>query len=540
MAYKVLYRKYRPMCFRDVVGQPQVTITLKNELMAGRISHAYLFTGSRGTGKTTCAKILAKAVNCLSPVEGDPCGVCEACQGVDNGSVLDVMEIDAASNNGVDSIRALIEEAAFTPATSKYRVYIIDEVHMLSDAAFNALLKTLEEPPAHVIFILATTEVHKLLPTIISRCQRFDFKRIRPQDLAGRLKEICEKESAQIEDEAALLIARLSDGGMRDAISLLDQCMGRDSHISVKTVGDTAGVVGRDSLFAIADAIHGTNSGDALEIINGLHENSKDMSRLCEELADHFRNLMLIKTMGDKAGAIAAGAEELEKLREQALSMSLSAIIHCLDTLQRTLDKMKYSNQRIELEMALIRLCSPELDTRPEALLRRLEALEKGGRIQPRAEPAVQPSAPAKVQQEQEEPQSNRPEAAAAPAANASDGLSPQELSAAAKRFTDWPEVIHIMKQYSMTVGVAFGSSCAYISGDYMLVDGSPLAFEYLRKNSDHKDKLREAIFQVTGRNYRLGPYVGPKDRESGEAQEDPLADLTRRAKEAGIEIIES
>ena len=223
--YKALYRKYRPQQFSDVVGQPQVTVTLKNELMAGRISHAYLFTGSRGTGKTTCAKILAKAVNCLDPQNGDPCGKCDVCRGLDDGSVLDVVELDAASNNGVDSIRALIEESNFTPTTAKYRVYIIDEVHMLSVSAFNALLKTLEEPPAHVIFILATTEVHKLLPTILSRCQRFDFRRIAPEDIAGRLEWVCTQENVTIDHDAAMLIAVTADGGMRDFLEVHRLCV---------------------------------------------------------------------------------------------------------------------------------------------------------------------------------------------------------------------------------------------------------------------------------------------------------------------------
>ena len=251
--YKALYRKYRPQLFADVVGQPQVTVTLKNELMAGRISHAYLFTGSRGTGKTTCAKILAKAVNCLDPQDGDPCGACPVCRGLDDGSILDVVEIDAASNNGVDSIRALIEESNFTPANAKYRVYIIDEVHMLSVAAFNALLKTLEEPPAHVIFILATTEVHKLLPTILSRCQRFDFRRIAPEDIAERLELVCEKEHVEIDRDAAMLIAVTADGGMRDALSILDQCIGRSTGtVSYALVAETAGLAGRGHLESLA------------------------------------------------------------------------------------------------------------------------------------------------------------------------------------------------------------------------------------------------------------------------------------------------
>ena len=261
--YKVLYRKYRPQYFADVVGQPQVTVTLKNELMRGRIAHAYLFTGSRGTGKTTCAKILARAVNCLHPKDGDPCGECEICRGLEDGSILDVVEIDAASNNGVDSIRSLIEESNFTPATARYRVYIIDEVHMLSVAAFNALLKTLEEPPPHVIFILATTEVHKLLPTILSRCQRFDFKRIAPEDIAGRLEDVAQRENAQLDHDAALLIARVADGALRDALSLLDQCLGRDRHVTLDIVNQTAGVAARDYLAALAqDIVHQDPAAD--------------------------------------------------------------------------------------------------------------------------------------------------------------------------------------------------------------------------------------------------------------------------------------
>ena len=255
--YKVLYRKYRPRFFKDVVGQPQVTVTLQNELMRGRVAHAYLFTGSRGTGKTTCAKILSRAVNCLDPQEGDPCGVCEVCKGLEEGSILDVVEIDAASNNGVDNIRGLIEEANFTPTTARYRVYIIDEVHMLSASAFNALLKTLEEPPAHVIFILATTEVHKLLPTILSRCQRFDFHRIDPQAMASRVQQVAQLEGAQCEADAALLIARIADGALRDALSLLDQCLGRGRQVTVEMVNQTAGVAAQGYLTALAQAVAG-------------------------------------------------------------------------------------------------------------------------------------------------------------------------------------------------------------------------------------------------------------------------------------------
>lgn len=253
--YRVLYRKWRPQTFEEVYGQPHITATLKNELVSGRVAHAYLFTGSRGTGKTTCAKILSKAVNCLSPHDGDPCNECEICRGIDNGSVLDVIEIDAASNNGVDNIRDLRDEANFTPVKAKYRVYIIDEVHMLSTGAFNALLKILEEPPEHVIFILATTEVHKLPATILSRCQRFDFKRITPEDICARLQYVAEHENITLDEDAAALIAKVADGALRDALSLLDRCCAVDEHITSEVVTKSAGLAGRDYLMRLSKCI---------------------------------------------------------------------------------------------------------------------------------------------------------------------------------------------------------------------------------------------------------------------------------------------
>ena len=376
--YRVLYRKWRPKTFEDVTGQPQVTQTLKQELVAGRIAHAYLFTGSRGTGKTMCAKILAKAINCLNPIDGEPCGTCEICRGIDEGSVTDVVEIDAASNNGVDNIRMLREEAGFTPAMAKYRVYIIDEVHMLSIGAFNALLKTLEEPPAHVVFILATTEVHKMPATILSRCQRFEFKRISPDDSAQRLCYIAREEGADLDDEAALLIARLADGALRDALSILDQCIGVSNHVTTEVVCSTVGIVGREHLYQLVDAAASQNSAKALELIDQLYRGSKDMARLCEELSVYFRNMMLIKTMKDARAFIPVSEEEFQSLTKQALSLSLTAILHGLDTIQDALEKIyRGANARITFEMTMIQLCTPQLDTSAEALLRRIDALER-------------------------------------------------------------------------------------------------------------------------------------------------------------------
>ena len=316
--YQALYRKWRPKTFDDVVGQEHITATLKNEVATGKFSHAYLFTGSRGTGKTTCSKIVAKAVNCERPVDGNPCNECAACRGIDDGSVLDVVEIDAASNNGVDNIRQLREEAYFLPSVVKYRVYILDECHMLSQGAVNALLKILEEPPEHVVFILATTEIHKVLPTILSRCQRFDFHRIRSRVIADRLLYIAEQESFSLADDAALLIARLSDGGMRDALSLLDLCASFGTDITVQAVTQAAGLAGQSHLFEIADAAIARDPAAALLVVGRLSEQSCDFSRLCEQMIGHYRNLMICRSVKEPGELIACLPEELPRYREQA------------------------------------------------------------------------------------------------------------------------------------------------------------------------------------------------------------------------------
>ena len=328
--YRALYRKWRPQVFSDVSGQGHITETLMNEISTGRLSHAYLFTGSRGTGKTTCAKILAKAVNCLNPQNGSPCNECEICRGIDDGSILDVTEIDAASNNSVDNIRDLRDEVNFTPAAAKYRVYIIDEVHMLSGGAFNALLKTLEEPPGHVLFILATPDVQTLPATLLSRCQRFDFRRIPPEDIAARLMKVAENENLQLDEDAALLIARVSDGALRDALSILDQCAGYNEPITVKTVGNAAGLLGKDYLFEISDALLGEDSSKILNIIDRLHSSSCDMERLMSELVNHFRNIMIAKTTKNPEKFIVCTPDELIRYKENAQNITYGAVLYIM------------------------------------------------------------------------------------------------------------------------------------------------------------------------------------------------------------------
>ena len=533
-AYQVLYRKWRPKTFSDVVGQPQVTVTLRNELKSGRIAHAYLFTGSRGTGKTSCAKILAKAVNCLNPQDGDPCGKCEICRGVENGSVLDVVEIDAASNNGVDNIRDLREEANFTPASAKYRVYIIDEVHMLSVGAFNALLKTLEEPPAHVIFILATTEVHKLPATILSRCQRFDFHRISPALVADRLEYICSQENSSIEREAALLIARLSDGALRDALSLLDQCVGRANPVTQQTVTDTAGLTGRAHLLELADAAAEQDCAKALSIVEQLHTASKDMARLCEELISHFRNLMLLKTVQEPREMIVVPEEEYTQLETQAHRFTLPFILHGLEALQDCQERMfQGGNRRVEMEMLLVRLCLPELDHSTASLIRRLEHLEKAVK----AGGGVQNIKPEIRQESVAEPEGQKREVPVfAPAPGPEAEVLPQKGNIAL--LDSWPEILEALHQMSPSLASFLTDSCAYVSGDFVLIDApNSMAFELLRKSPQQKDRMRDAIRQITGRVYRLGPYKKEGHTPARQA-EDPLNELMAKAEQAGIEII--
>ena len=358
--YRALYRKWRPQRFEDVVGQRAIVTALKNQITAGRVGHAYLFTGVRGTGKTTCAKIFAKAVNCLHPVNGDPCGECEICKGIDNGSLLDVVEMDAASNNGVDDIRDLRDETAYTPSACQYKVYIIDEVHMLSTASFNALLKTLEEPPAHVIFILATTEIQKVPATILSRCQRYDFTRIGPEDIARRVEYIAGEEKLELTSDGAELIARLADGALRDALSILDTCAGVTAKIDADVVRRMAGVTDRSYLFHISDALEAQDAAAALAQLAQLRQQSVDVKRLTEELIAHYRALMLAALPGGQALLSGVSPEEETLYLQKGPEMGQREAIRAIRTLGTALEHMtRGSDQRIELELALFSLSEP-------------------------------------------------------------------------------------------------------------------------------------------------------------------------------------
>lgn len=559
--YQVLYRKWRPKTFSDVSGQEHITTTLLNELSTNRLNHAYLFTGSRGTGKTTCAKILAKAVNCLHPVNGNPCGECEICKGIDSGGILDVTEMDAASNRKIDDIRQIIDEVQFKPSKCKYRVYIIDEVHMLTTEAFNALLKTLEEPPEHAIFILATTEVHKLPQTILSRCQRFDFHRIPPRAIADRLLYVASQEGVTLSDGAALLAASVADGALRDALSLLDRCIAISSDIDEDVVRSAAGLARKTYLFELANCVINKNTAKALEIVNRLYGESKDMARLCDELLSHFRTLMLIKSVKNPRDIIIMADDEFEQAQVQSDYLSLADIVYYMDVLSRAYQNMgRGTGDRTELEMAVVKLSSAELDGTVEALTARVTALEKavkkGIRVncipeqvqavsQPvqseTPKPEVQKSEPEKVQEvkpvvetEKDEPVAPTTKIQGQPAqeqpvltasapkkAVQRQSVDLDAIYNNAQPFPDWAEVVNNMKPVSRTIAAAFANSSAYTSGKYMLIDtDNEMAFELL-KNNERRQEIRQLIFETTGQHYNLGPYKRPSAKQ--EDKTDPV-----------------
>ena len=399
--YRALYRKWRPQRFEDVVAQRGIVTALRNQVASGRVGHAYLFTGVRGTGKTTCAKIFAKAVNCLHPKDGDPCGECEICKGIDNGSILDVVEMDAASNNGVDDIRDLRDETAYTPSACHYKVYIIDEVHMLSTAAFNALLKTLEEPPAHVIFILATTEIQKVPATILSRCQRYDFTRIGPEDIAQRVEYIARQEGLELTTDGAELISRLADGAMRDALSILDTCAGVTAKIDADVVRRMAGVTDRSYLFRISDALEAQDGAAALAQLAALRQQSVDVKRLTEELIAHYRALMLAALPGGQSLLSGVSPEEEAQYLEKGPQLGQREAVRAIRTLGNALEHMtRGSDQRIELELALFTLSEPP-QTAPAAAVSVQAAAPAAPVVRPfvsaPAQPAPQPFVSAPV-----------------------------------------------------------------------------------------------------------------------------------------------
>ncbi len=532
MAYQALYRKWRPRVFDDVVGLPTVTGTLAHEVECGRIAHAYLFTGSRGTGKTTCARILAKAINCENPQNGDPCGECAACKSIDSGSSMDITEIDAASNNGIDDIRELRENTNFTPAELKYRVYIIDEVHMLSNQAFNALLKTLEEPPEFVVFILATTEVYQLPTTILSRCQRFDFRRIALEDIRDRIMFIASKEGVELELSAAEMIAKISDGGLRDAISLLDQCIAYDGEITDELVRKVAGLTGKDYLNEITQKIIENNSSDAVDIVDRLYSESCDMEQLCKELISHFRDLMLLKVSDNSAKHIKTDKKTLEELKAFAESFTLNRIIAILERLQDTQRIMKYSSDRLaDMEIAIVRLTEPKLDESVAALNARIAELEAKIALGVTVQSAVPAKKPEK--KEKPEPQMQKTEVKRA------DGLDENAVTEPVK---EWSEIMAVFRKKRPDAVMFLQNARARKRGDTVILSEVPsfAANQIMGVNGsgEMKEYLEQAIAQVLGKRYTV--IVSKENEETAEQKtSSPLDEILKRATLAGIEIEE-
>ena len=378
--YQALYRKWRPRTFSEVVGQAHITDTLQRQVAEGRVGHAYLFTGTRGTGKTTCARILAKAVNCEHPIDGAPCCECDACRGIDSGTLLDVTELDAASNNGVDQVRALREEAVYTPSVLKKRVYIIDEVHMLSIAAFNALLKILEEPPEHLLFILATTELHKVPATILSRCQRFSFKRLLPRDIQQQLLHIAVEENIDLSPDGAELLARMANGAMRDALSLLDQCRAVEGAIDNAAVLEVLGLAGAVQTVQLMRCVLDRRTGDALALFDQLYRGGKDVAALLSELSDLARDMTILRAAPDGGSALLTGLYDRKTLSELAGDQPMTRFLYLTDTLQQCCAALPDSiRPRTDAELCLLKLCDETLSGDLTALCQRVAALEKGG-----------------------------------------------------------------------------------------------------------------------------------------------------------------
>ena len=566
--YRALYRKWRPQRFEDVVGQRAIVAALKNQVAAGRVGHAYLFTGVRGTGKTTCAKIFAKAVNCLDPQNGDPCGQCAVCRGIDDGSILDVVEMDAASNNGVDDIRDLRDETAYTPSICRYKVYIIDEVHMLSTAAFNALLKTLEEPPAHVIFILATTEIQKVPATIRSRCQRYDFTRISPEDIAGRVSQVAGAEGLALTEGAAGLIARLADGALRDALSILDTCAGVTGQIDEDVVRRMAGVTDRSYLFRMSDALAARDAASALAELAALRQQSVDVKRLTEELIAHYRSLMLAALPGGRELLSGVSPEEEDLYLAKGPALGQREAVRAIRALGGALEHMaRGSDQRIELELALFNLTAPDAQPAPATAAAQASPAP-AARPQPAAQPqpAVRPFAsgpvpapaaeapaaqpapqaapaaeaqpdPASLPPWDEPSQTPPPPAEAAPARDEPLPPPPAEEEAAPPPVEDapaaqpafaadpqldkprrvagrdinpypqWPEVVDCIRDTDPMLYGYLKKSKAYFDGVRVLIDGGKTFRDFIRVNKGSQRLIKKLIADVSGIAVPIGPY---------------------------------
>ena len=520
--YVALYRKWRPRVFDDVVSQNHITLTLKNEIKANKIAHAYLFTGSRGIGKTTCAKIFSRAINCLDSADGEPCGWCEICKGLEDGSILDVVEMDGASNNSVNDVRMLRDEANFVPGVCRYRVYIIDEVHMLSNSAFNALLKIMEEPPGHVVFILATTEIHKIPVTVLSRCQRFDFHRVCAKAISNRLLHISSKEDFTLTKDASEKIAVLSDGSVRDAISILDQCAACADCVDLKTVDGVLGLVDKTYVLNLHKAFERKDASCAIKIIDSLYQNSKDMGSLCEELIQFYRQVMLLVALGTDSdlGANCGGFYDAAKAVSK--SIDLKDVVEFLDSFQKCLDNLKNSsNKRLGLELCALRLCcdfEPESSRKSEISGQKFVNMSNKGDFDLKI-----PETPSGFQSSD----------------LALNNVEPQNLTRNAalnaKPLDGWQDILDDLRdvdQAGMLSGFLAGSR-AFVMDDKLFIDSqSPIVSDMVLKK---KALITNVITKRTGKKYRI--FL--KKSKNNRSDENKLEKILQSAKEAGIVVDE-
>lgn len=500
MSYTALYRKFRPDTFADVKGQDHIVTTLKNQLKANRIGHAYLFTGTRGTGKTTVAKIFARTVNCENPTEDGPCGECRICRAIAAGASMNVIEIDAASNNGVDNIREIVEEVSYSPAEGKYKVYIIDEVHMLSIGAFNALLKTLEEPPSYVIFILATTEVHKLPITILSRCQRYDFKRISIDTIADRMRELVQAESVQVEDKALRYIAKVADGSMRDALSLLDQCIAfhLGQELTYDKVLDVLGAVDTEVFSRLLRNILDRNVLSCVKLLEEIVMQGRELTQFVTDFTWYLRNLMLAQVSDSNLeDVIDMSTDNLNRLKEEAAMVEMEQIVRYIHIFSELAGQIRYASQkRILVEIALIKLCKPEMETNQEAVLDRLrqveEKLENGVVM---AAPGLNQASGGNI------PQKEKPKL---------ERAVPEDIREIVSK---WPAIVgnmdNPMKIYLKEAGLSLGNENQLI---IVVQDG--ISSDYFSQHPDNKAKLVEIIEDFAGKEIEIQLQTVKEQRE--------------------------
>lgn len=494
MSYQALYRKFRPSSFEDVKGQEHIVTTLKNQMKSGRIGHAYLFCGTRGTGKTTIAKILARGVNCENPVDGSPCGECAMCKSILAGTSMNVIELDAASNNGVDNIREIVDEVSFSPAEGKYKVYIIDEVHMLSNGAFNALLKTLEEPPSYVIFILATTEANKIPITILSRCQRYDFKRISIDTIADRLSDLMQEEGIDVEEKAIRYVAKAGDGSMRDALSLLDQCIAfhYGQTLTYDMVLDVLGAVDNEVFGKMLRHLVDKNVLGAIALLDEIMMQGRELTQFVSDLTWYFRNLLLLKTSDGIEDVIDVSSDNLVLMKEEAQLVSENAIMRYIRIFSELSGQLRYASQkRIMLEMAIIKICRPATETKSDALLERIRDLEKKLETGQFAMPQGQVVAAPVLEAGSLEKKEKMPLPKAIP----------EDVKAIVSR---WGELVSKMstptKVYLSNAKASLGTN-----GRLLLVFSAQHCFDQFNQSEAHQEELKAAIGEMIGKDIEIG-----------------------------------